>query len=111
MKKCRRLCGPIRLAMPAALAIRSDHPGCNVPGHPLVVVPEEQRSFQTPTDGQIKRSLSWAQAGWSRSCRACGGQRASGAPRETETFDVGAERLGDPEPVQGEQRAQRIVTR
>jgi hypothetical protein len=87
-----------------------DYPGCGVPGQALAFVAQEDRSLEPLTDRQVQRS------GGSRRQRDGDGlgsfavhHEGSVASLEAELFDVGAEGFRDPQPVQREQRAQRVV--
>ncbi len=55
MKLWRRLCGPIRLVMPAALA-RHRTTGGGVPCHPLAVVSEEDGALDPLAHGEVDGS-------------------------------------------------------
>ncbi len=103
MNEWRRLCGPIRLLMPAAFATR--------------------RTMRAAASRVIRSPLAPTNRGPSaRSPMARSNARGAGSERdrdglaalvvhdqgpmtalEAELFDVGAERLGDPQPVQSQQ--------
>ena len=121
MNAWRSVWGPTGLVIPARRAIRrtirpapcrADDPPGTVPVQPAPISGQEDGSFGAFADGQVDRP------GGARGERdgddlaaLAGDHQGSVAALDAERFDAGAGGLGDPQPVQREQRDQRVLRR
>jgi hypothetical protein len=110
MKACLKVCGPIGLSTPARRATRRTIRAGAVAVHPLAVSSQEDRAGESFADCQVDRpGRAWRQ--WDSHDLAALAQDSEGAvaPLHAESLDVGAERLRDPQAVQGEERDEGVL--
>jgi len=102
---------PDQLGDPGAAGDPADDPPGAVPVQPPAIGGQEDRPVAALADGQVDR------AGGARRERdrdhlatLASDHQGSAAPLDAQRFDVGAGGLGDPQPVERQQRDQRVLT-
>jgi hypothetical protein len=103
---------PDRLGDPGAAGHPADNPGGAVPVQPLSVRAEENRPAHALADGQVDRPgrARCQRDGDDLAALARDDQRAVPA-LDAQVLDVSAGGLGDPQPVERQQRDQRVLAR
>ena len=117
IESCRYECVPERvrpdgLADPSAASDPSDNPGGTVPVQPPAIGGQEDRPVTALTDGQVDRPRRARRQrdGHDLSAFASDGQRPV-ATFGAQRLDAGAGGLRNPQPIQGEQADQRVLSR
>jgi hypothetical protein len=103
---------PDRLGDPGAARDSADDPPGAVPVQPTAIGGQEDRSFGALADGQVDRPRRpWRQRD-SYHLAAFAGDNQHPVPAfDTQGFDIRAGGFGDPQPVQGQQRDERVLGR
>ena len=111
MNACLSVWGVTALLMPARRAtLRTTRAGA-VPVQPPSVRSQEYRPVSSFPDGQVDRPGGARRQRDRDDLAALTGDRQCPVPTfQAQVLDVGAGRLGDPQPVQGEQGDQRMLS-
>ena len=98
------------LGDPGRVAQAADHPGGGVAVHPLTVRPDEDRTMRAFADAQVDGSGgAWGERNRHLFAALAQDPQRAVAAFGGELLDVRAERLGDPQPVQCQQRCQGVI--
>jgi len=98
------------LADPGAPRDFADDPASAVPGQPPPVGGQEYRPVRSVTDGQVDRPGRARRQRYRHDFATLTGDRQGAVTAlYAQVLDIGAGSLGDPQPVQDEQRDQRML--
>ena len=112
MNACRRVCGPTGLVIPAWRAMPAHDPPGAVPVQPPPVRCQEDRPLAAFADRQVDRPGGARRERDGDDLAALAGDHQGAVPAfEAQGLDVGAGRLGDAQPVEGQQGDQRVLGR
>jgi len=112
MNACLSVCGPHWPGDPSAAGGPADDPGCAVPVQPATVSGQEYRSFAALPDGQVDRPRGTrCERDGDDLAALAGDHQYPVAALDARSLDAGASGFGDPQPIEGQQRDQRVLGR
>src|SRR5215471_6357267 len=110
MNACRSVCGPTGVGDPGAAGGPADDPRGTVPVQSAPISGQEQRPVATLTGGQVDRPGGPRREWDGNDLAALAGDHQCPVPAlDAQALDVGAGGFGDTQPVEGQQRDERVL--